>query len=46
MRRAFLRIAAPLMLLGAFVLLAHAAEPPKGSTGDAPLHVTYYYLPG
>jgi hypothetical protein len=46
MRRAILRIAAPLLMLGAFVLLANAAEPPKGTAGDGPLRVTYYYLPG
>jgi len=47
MRRALLRMAGPLLLLGAVLLLlplhAVAADKPAG---DAPLKVTYYYLPG
>jgi hypothetical protein len=46
MRRAFLRIAGPLLLLGAVLLPLHAAGPAKNAAGDTPLRVTYYYLPG
>jgi hypothetical protein len=44
MRRVVLGIAGAFLLLGAVFLPLHAAEPAKDNA--APLHVTYYYLPG
>jgi hypothetical protein len=46
MRRAILRIVGPLLLIGAVLLPLHAFAADKPAAGDAPLRVTYYYLPG